>query len=437
MISDDAVEAAVDEVSELLDERIGLRAEPTLRGRLRRSIRDEVSVRDNDLGAYLSTLTHGGDMLQSLVNRVTVQESGFFRHPDHFSVLAERLLPTFEQPVTLWSAGCANGQEAYSLAMVLEEQGVRGNVMASDLSTAALARTAAARYATREITGISAPRRERHLVADGADWTVSPSVRRRVKSSRHNLVTSLPSYVGNCQVVFCRNVLIYFTPERAKEFLERLSQALAPGAYLFLGSAESLWQVTDGFRAERIGESFVYRTTGPSGHVGAAVRTRAGGQVSGGNRGPKDDSTATGGGRGTRTVERPRRAAGPAGGASTGPARRHGSAAGTPDRGAENVFQPVKLASVGQQALLLGDSAAAVVAFRKWVYLTPEDPLASFHLGLALEAGGHERAAHRAFAVALGVLLEGGPTLGAEVALEGYAPEELLRLLETKQGRVA
>jgi hypothetical protein len=93
----------------------------------------------------------------------------------------------------------------------------------------------------------------------------------------------------------------------------------------------------------------------------------------------------------------------------------------------------VKLASAGQQALALGDSGAAVVAFRKWVYLTPDDPLASFHLGLALEAGGHTTAAQRAYAVSLGVFLDGGPTLGAEVALEGYAPAELLRLLETKQ----
>jgi len=247
MIADDGIEAAVDRLSELLDLQIGLRPETTLRGRLRRCLRDEVSVRGGDLDAYLRALAGSDHLLQSLVNRVTVQESAFFRHPDHFEVLANDILPGLDPPVTIWSAGCANGQEAYSLAMVLEEQGVQGSVVATDLSTTALARTTAARYSSREIAALSASRIARHLTRDGDAWEVKRSLRSRVTTLRHNLITDLPGHVGVCQVVFCRNVLIYFSPEHAKAFLDRLAGALAPGAFLILGSAESLWQVTDRF----------------------------------------------------------------------------------------------------------------------------------------------------------------------------------------------
>ncbi len=167
MTSPDAVEAAVDRVAAWLDDQIGLRPEPTLRGRLRRSIRDEVVDPDGDLDEYLHTLGRGSNALQSLINRVTVQESGFFRHPDHFEVLAGNVLPDLSGPVTIWSAGCANGQEAYSLAMLLEENQTPGSVLATDVSTAALSRTAAARYTPREILGISSSRRSRHVTLDG------------------------------------------------------------------------------------------------------------------------------------------------------------------------------------------------------------------------------------------------------------------------------
>jgi chemotaxis methyl-accepting protein methylase len=426
--SDAAVEAAVDEISALLDQRIGLRPEPTLRGRLSRSLRDEVSAHGDDLDAYIESLSRSSDMLQSLVNRVTVQESGFFRHPDHFVILAEQVLPSLTGPVTIWSAGCANGQEAYSLAMVLEEQGVRGSVVATDLSTRALARTQSALYATREITGISAERRARHLTAEGPDWRMNPSVRARVSVARHNLARDLPAHVGHCQVVMCRNVLIYFSPEHARAFLDKLAAAMPPGGYLFLGSAETLWQVTDRFKAVRLGSSFVHRREEDI----AAQKPKV-----------SRSRTALDASKSRQSVARtpplaPVRTAAVASAVEPGRVR---SKAWLKARAnhvdASDVFQPVVLASAGQQALSLGDTAGAVVAFRKWVYLTPDDPLASFHLGLALEAGGHTRSAQRSFGVALDILRDGGTTLGAEIALEGYAPKELLRMLEKKQGRHA
>ncbi len=77
----------------------------------------------HDLNTYATAVATGGHTLQSLLDRVTVQETAFFRHPEHFAVLARDILPTLSPPVMIWSAACANGQEAVSLAMVLEEQG--------------------------------------------------------------------------------------------------------------------------------------------------------------------------------------------------------------------------------------------------------------------------------------------------------------------------
>jgi chemotaxis protein methyltransferase CheR len=165
MSLDAALEAAVDEVAGLLNTRIGLRPEPILRGRLRRALRDEALAHGHDPQAHVSILRSQQDALQRLLNRVTVQETGFFRHPEHFEVLARDVLPGLPEPVTIWSAGCANGQEAYGLAMVLEEQRVAGSVIATDLSTTALHRTAAVCYSAREVTGLSPARIARHLTA--------------------------------------------------------------------------------------------------------------------------------------------------------------------------------------------------------------------------------------------------------------------------------
>jgi chemotaxis protein methyltransferase CheR len=407
-------EAAVDRVSALLATRIGLRPENTLRARLHRCVRDEVKARGGDLDAYLRALETNDELLQSLVNKVTVQESGFFRHPDHFVVLAEHILPTLDRPARIWSAGCANGQETYSLAMLLEERAGPGSVLATDLSTAALARTGKARYTEREITGVSPLRRARHLRHEGHHWQVNDAVRARVTTMRHNLITGLPAGIGECQVVFCRNVLIYFSAEHITAFLDRLAGVMAPGAHLFLGSAETLWPLSDRFQAVRLGNSFVYqRRDRGSGSAARAVAPAASiTHVARRSLEGHDRLIAA------RTVGAQRRSSAP-----------DHSAVAEPSAAARARLT----ATAGQAALATGDHTKAVVAFRQWLYLAPDDPQAALHLGLALDAGGHSAAAQRAFGVARAVTLQVGPER-AEASLEGFTAAELLRLLDTLQG---
>ena len=116
----------------------------------------------------------------SFFDLVTVQETGFFRHPDHFVVLADHVLPTIDGPVRIWSAACSNGQEPYSLAMVLAERRVDGRVLATDMSTSALRRTREARYLPASSAGSATSARPLHGRVAGGRWAVADEVRQRV-----------------------------------------------------------------------------------------------------------------------------------------------------------------------------------------------------------------------------------------------------------------
>ena len=443
MTSGHEVEEVVDAVSELLHRRIGLRPEPDLRGRLRRCIRDAALGQGQDLSTFLDTLFVDGEALQGLVNRVTVQETAFFRHPEQFELLVRQILPGLDPPVTAWSAACANGQEAFSLAMLLEEEGIDGRVIATDLSTDALKRTNAARYSARELSGLSADRIARHLSRDGDAWLVNDTIRRRVSTLQHNLIQPIPHEVRACQVIFCRNVLIYFSPDRASAFLDQVADAL-PTASLFLGGAETIWQLTDRFETVRSGDAFSYRRRAD------VTRSRRDPHRREGSPDHQSSPAAVfSGGRpgGVRDTAWPppkaRRPATPRAGAnanpvdtSRSPARSTPAVSAPPPAAADDLDPAVLLARAGQQASAIGDVQAAVVAFRKCAYLAPADPMAHLHLALALDSAGDQRSALRAYAAARHALTLTDPAQ-IDDAIGGYTTADLIRLLDSKQKVIA
>jgi chemotaxis protein methyltransferase CheR len=387
-------EILLDRAAQLMDRELGLRPDPSLRSRLDRSLRDEAAARGEDLAGYVATLDRDRGARQSLFDRLTVQETAFFRHPGQFEALAEHVLPGIVAPVLIWSAASSNGQEPYSLAMVLEEQAVPGSVIATDVSTRALQRTSEGVYRSQELTGLSSPRRERFLTSAPADdrWQVRKALRDRLTVQHHNLITDrLPDFVERCQVVFCRNVLIYFSPEHAAAFLTRLAAKLPPGACLFLGYAETIWQVTDLFEPVRIGDAFEYHRRRSTPVIGPRSSVKAA---------PSPE------------VARPRRAAG-----SPRPRRRS--------------------VPVIETAVAGGDPAGSdpndvVGACRRIAYLEPDQPIAHLHLGLALEAAGDWPSARRAYRAARSALGRSDPAAVAS-GLGGYRVEELIRLLDAKQ----
>jgi chemotaxis methyl-accepting protein methylase len=430
MMGDDIVEspealaAAVDRLVALLHTRIGLRADPGLPGRLRRAIRDGALHASQDYARYVDTVSAGNESLQALLNRITVQETAFFRHPQHFEVLARDVLPTLPQPVKIWSAACSNGQEAYSLAMLLKEQGISGSVVATDLSTAALRRTADARYSGRELSGLSPARMSAHLTPSGDGWEINRSLRDRVTTFRHNLIDPLPAAVASAQVILCRNVLIYLSPEHARAFLDRVADSYPPQTTLFLGAAETIWQITDRLEAIPIRDTFLYRrrSTHQSTPPSEAGPRRVDRRVATAPRRQADPDAAV------EIAARRQPALLPA----HGSARSSGLALSSSHPG-EEAEGPLAAAllSLANAALIAGDHEAAIVAFRKCVYLDPHDPVAHLHLGLALEAAGQASSARRAYTAARAALAEGG-TDQPYAGIKGFAVGELVRLLDSK-----
>jgi chemotaxis protein methyltransferase CheR len=410
-----AAEGALTAAAHLLARRVGLRLDPAIRGRLARCVIEEAAARRQDIAAYVATLEGHPTALQELLNRVTVQETSFFRDTNQFAALAEHVLPELVPPVTIWSAGCSNGQEPYSLAMALDEGGCPAwRVIATDVSTRALARARTARYSDRELGGVSPERRARYFVPAASTWEVAPALRARVDFAHHNLVAQPPPIeAGRCQVVFCRNVLIYFRHDDVVAFLEGLSRWLPPGGWLFLGYSESLWQVTDRFALVRLGDAFVYRR--PESGTGRPGRKRA------------DPSRAAAPEPRRRRVDPPPRKARAGLRGATAAARSTEPAPEQPATGP----MVADLLAAGEAAITAGDYDAAVAAFRRCAYLEPDRPIAHLHLGLALEAAGDGPAARRAYAASRETL-EHGDTGAVEATLEGYHVAELVRLLDDK-----
>ena len=384
-------------VASLLAARAGFRHDPLLVGRLARCLQEAADDADQPVAAYLAALPDDHHALQRLLDRVTIQESRFFRDEGQFGTLVRDVLPALPAGV-IWSAGCANGQEPWSLAITLLESGRTDcSILATDISTAALRRAEDGRYDARELRGLSPERRDRWFVARDGGFEVGAEARRLVRFAHHNLAAgSLPFPAGQCRVAFCRNVIIYFSDDEITSLLGRVAAGLGPGGLLFLGYSESLSWLRSPFERIRLGDTFVYRVaSGVVGRDGGPTRPAR----------PRAD-------------RRPPRRAARAGSAPTP------VAAVEPDpRGADSFL------AEGQEAFAAGDATRAVAAFRKAAYLRPGDATVSLHLAFACDALGDGEAARRWFRLARQAIVASD---GARPVLEGWSTEELTRLLERK-----
>jgi chemotaxis protein methyltransferase CheR len=189
-----------------------------------------------------------------LIDAVTTNKTEFFREPDHFRFLAEvavpELLPSRRRPeIKVWSAASSIGAEPYTLAMVLADlQHNLGSfpfsVVATDISTRVLEIASRAIYSEQMIAPVSEEMRKRYLLRS-KDRTrglvrIAPDLRRHVQFGRLNLMDTSYPLDRDMDVIFCRNILIYFDKPTQQQVLERLCSHLRPGGYLFLGHSESL-----------------------------------------------------------------------------------------------------------------------------------------------------------------------------------------------------
>jgi len=259
-------EILLDTASEVVQRSVGLRLDPAQRHRLDYWLHHTAKQRGVPDQTIVEEIAAEGPALQACLDELTVQETSFFRDPAQLAAFRRDVVPTLHSPLTVWSAGCAWGHEPYSIAMVLAESGIADwQVVASDISSRALRQAASGRYEERQLTGLGETERSRYLRKVGDQWEIVPELRSKVTVLRHNLIRDPAlAQAAGAEVVFCRNVLIYFDRHDVLAALERIATTMDPRGWVFLGYSESLWQVTERFHLVRVGTAFAYRQPDPA-----------------------------------------------------------------------------------------------------------------------------------------------------------------------------
>ena len=281
---------------DLIEQRCGLRFDDSQRASLSAS----VAARMQQLGIvreaeYLKRLGGGASTiveteLRNLLNLVTVTETCFFRDPSQFRLLREHIIPTLiaarsntpdqSKTIRIWSAGCSSGEEPYSIALTLEEMGAFSacpdwsiQIIGTDLNTKALEKARRGIYSARAVRNVEGRILDDYFVRDGTNFALSESIRKRVNFEFGNLTkTPMPS-TGPQDVVFCKNVAIYFGADVTRRLIDGLRDTLVPDGYLLLGHAESLWQMSDGFALVEHERAFCYKKKQGRGSSSSAIDT--------------------------------------------------------------------------------------------------------------------------------------------------------------------
>jgi chemotaxis protein methyltransferase CheR len=211
-----------------------------------------------------SELTH-------LVEELTVTETSFFRNADQMRAFEQTVIPDrveargSARKLRILSAGCASGEEPYSLAIIAQTSpylaGWDVDIRALDINPAVLRRAAAAHYSPWSLRQTPAAIRARFFRSDGRDHVLNTDIREMVTFAEFNLVAedNLLWAPNSFDVVFCRNVVMYFAPEIARQVIARIARSLAPGGFLFLGHAETLRGLSNDFHLCHVHDTFFYQ----------------------------------------------------------------------------------------------------------------------------------------------------------------------------------
>jgi chemotaxis protein methyltransferase CheR len=213
-----------------------------------------------------------------VVEAMTTNETSFFRDQHPFEALRAEILPALRKArsvsrsIRIWSAACSTGQEAYSCAMTVREHfpdlfGWNIRIMGTDLASTMVARAKEGLFNQIEVNrGLPAPLLLKYFDRNGVHWQIKQSIRDMFEVSQMNLIDPWPG-LPRCDVIFLRNVLIYFDVPTKRAILGRIRHVLAPDGYLFLGGAETTLGVNDSFERVQVGKSVFYRP-----HPGGAIQ---------------------------------------------------------------------------------------------------------------------------------------------------------------------
>ncbi len=220
----------------------------------------------NDLCALLQATRDQG-VGRQVVEAMTTNETYFFRDPAHYEAIRTVLLPRLKEErrdtkrLRFWSAASSTGQEPYSLAMLLLGCGLSDwsiQILGTDFCSQVLERAQAGKYQQIEVNrGLPAPYLVKHFRRAGMDWELSETVRRMVRFEAIDLRQSMRA-LGPFDLVFCRNVMIYFDAETKRGILNQIHGTLFRGGWLLLGGAETAFGVEDKFERQTVGSAIVY-----------------------------------------------------------------------------------------------------------------------------------------------------------------------------------
>jgi chemotaxis methyl-accepting protein methylase len=210
----------------------------------RRVLNRMISVGAETFEQYLGLLRSDAAEPQRLLERVTIKVSRFYRNAQTFDLLRHEVIPALVAarggaPLRIWSAGCGCGEEPWTLAMLLEEAAVAGDVLASDIDPAAIAVAEAGCYPEAAFTELPDDLQQRFITRTGERHVVDAALRERVGFVRHDLTRAAAAPgAGAFDLVCCRNVLIYFAPPVQGRALSLVRRSIEPGGFMCLGEAE-------------------------------------------------------------------------------------------------------------------------------------------------------------------------------------------------------
>jgi chemotaxis protein methyltransferase CheR len=282
---------SLEQLAALLLERAGLKITPDGYYGLRLALQARMpALGITDATEYVGRLKQraGEQELRSLIPLVTVGKTEFFRDSRQFLAFEREVMPSVMErgrlegrQTKLWSAGCATGEEPYSLGIVALERGetpATVDIWATDLNPAATESASRALFPARRLVGVSEDRIQRFFTTvDGGYQLVKP-VRELIRFEGHNLAAPVWHQVQarSLDVIFCRNVIIYFDQPTIVGVMERFYESLRPGGWMFLGYSESLFKISTRFEMVEVGGTFAYqRPINSQGRVPAPVTTLA------------------------------------------------------------------------------------------------------------------------------------------------------------------
>ncbi|MCX8477366.1 MAG: hypothetical protein MT490_16380 [Sphingomonas sp.] len=262
----------VRDFQDLVELRLGLRIEDARLGFLAELLRRRLDSTGIEPAAYLNRF--GSDWTRgeigALARELTVPETYFFRGADQFRALAEIALPgrlavAGGRELRILSAGCASGEEAYSIAIVAREAAAGSvapvSIQAVDINPAVIRKAQRARFTNWAFRETAPDMRARWFRRVGAEFQLDDGIRGAVAFHERNLIDQDPEFwrPGSWDIVFCRNTIMYFPEETARAVVARIAGALAPGGYLFLGHAETLRGLSHDFHLRHTHGAFYYQ----------------------------------------------------------------------------------------------------------------------------------------------------------------------------------